>query len=156
MTTDPAPATNSQLDDLLTRLVDQVAQVRCAVVVSEDGLVVSKSTSFPRPEAERLAATASALMSLNRGVCTDFGGGAVLQSLLEMSSGYLVLTSAGTGAYLAVITTENADVGVVVFEMNMLVKKIGEHLSALPRAEFAFGSPSSPRTAWQSSTGGTP
>jgi predicted regulator of Ras-like GTPase activity (Roadblock/LC7/MglB family) len=155
MTPDRAPATNSRLDGLLTRLVEQVAHVRCAVVVSEDGLVVSKSTSFPRPEAERLAATASALMSLNRSVCADFSGGAVLQSLLEMSSGYLALTSAGTGAYLAVITTENADVGVVVFEMNMLVKKIGEHLSALPRAEFAFDSDSPPPTAWQS-TGGMP
>lgn len=28
----------------------------------------------------------------------------------------------------------NADVGVVAYQMNMLVKKIGEHLSAAPRA----------------------
>lgn len=142
MTIDRTPATNHQLDALLTRLVEQVAQVHCAVVVSEDGLVVSKSTNFPRPEAERLAATASALMSLNRSVCADFSGGAVLQSLLEMRFGYLVLTSAGTGAYLAVITTEKADVGVTVFEMNMLVKRIGEHLSAPPRADFASDSAS--------------
>ncbi|SEQ69473.1 hypothetical protein SAMN04487983_1007109 [Streptomyces sp. yr375] len=150
MTTDRAPATDSRLDDLLTRLVEQVAHVRFAVVVSEDGLVVSKSTTFPRPEAERLAATASGLMSLNRSVCADISGGAVLQSMLEMSSGYLILTSAGTGAYLALITTERADVEVVVFEMNMLVKKVGDHLSAHPRAGLAFGyGPQSP-APWQS------
>jgi len=153
MTTHRAPDTDSRLDDLLTRLVDQVAQVRCAVVVSEDGLVVSKSAIFPRPEAERLAAMASALMSLNRGVCADFSGGSVLQSLLEMSSGYLLLTYAGTGAYLALITTARADVEVVVFEMNMLVKKIGEHLSAQPRTGLAFGSRPQPSTAWQSFDG---
>jgi predicted regulator of Ras-like GTPase activity (Roadblock/LC7/MglB family) len=153
MTTDRAPATNSQLDDLLTRLVDQVTHVRCAVVVSEDGLIVSKSTALPRPEAERLGATASALMSLNRSVCGDFGGGSVLQSLLEMSSGYFILTAAGTGAYLGVITSHHADVGVVVFEMNMLVKRIGDHLSALPRAQFASGSGPLPPTAWQNTHG---
>lgn len=129
-----SPATSHSLDFLLTGLVRQVTGVRCAVVVSEDGLVVSNSASFPRPEAERLAATVSGLMSLGRGVCADFDGGAVVQSLLEMRNGFLILTSAGVGAHLAVLTERQADVGVVAFEMNMLVKKVGEHLSAAPRA----------------------
>jgi uncharacterized protein len=138
MTAFRAPATHLQLDHLLTALVQQVADVRHAVVVSEDGLVVSKSTSFPRPEAERLAATASGLMSLGRGVCADFRGGAVLQALIEMREGFLILTSAGIGAHLAVLTSAQADVGVVAYEMNLLVKRIGEHLSAAPRTERAF------------------
>ncbi len=132
-----APATSNNLDFLLTGLVQQVTGVRFAVVVSEDGLVVSKSAAFPRPEAERLAATVSGLMSLGRGVCADFDGGSVVQSLLEMRNGFLVLTSAGAGAHLAVLTEAQADVGVVAFEMNMLLKKVGEHLSAAPRAEFS-------------------
>ncbi|MBL1102531.1 roadblock/LC7 domain-containing protein [Streptomyces coffeae] len=133
MSTHPTPDTHSPLDLLLTGLVEQVANVRHAVVVSEDGLVVSKSTSIERSDAERLAATASGLMSLGRGVCADFAGGAVIQSLIEMRHGFLVLTSAGVGAYLAVLCTATADVGVVAFEMNMLVKRIGEHLGAPPR-----------------------
>ncbi len=139
MTTQPhrSPATYHQLDFLLTGLVQQVTGVRFAVVVSEDGLVVSKSASFPRPEAERLAATVSGLMSLGRGVCADFGGEAVVQSLIEMRQGFLILTSAGTGAHLAVLTEAQADIGVVAFEMNMLVKKVGDHLSAAPRTDLA-------------------
>lgn len=133
-----SPATSSQLDFLLTGLVQQVAGVRFAVVVSEDGLVVGKSDGFPRPEAERLAATVSGLMSLGRGVCADFGGEAVIQSLIEMRQGFLILTSAGTGAHLAVLTDAQADIGVAAFEMNMLVKKVGNHLSAAPRAREAF------------------
>ncbi|WP_329221801.1 roadblock/LC7 domain-containing protein [Streptomyces sp. NBC_01485] len=132
-----SPATSNNLDFLLTGLVQQVTGVRFAVVVSEDGLVVSKSAAFPRPEAERLAATVSGLMSLGRGVCVDFDGGSVVQSLLEMRRGFLILTSAGAGAHLAVLTESQADVGVVAFEMNMLVKKVGEHLSAAPRAELS-------------------
>jgi predicted regulator of Ras-like GTPase activity (Roadblock/LC7/MglB family) len=58
----------------------------------------------------------------------------VRQALIEMANGYLILTSAGPGAHLVVLTGANADVGVVAYQMNMLVKKIGEHLSAAPRA----------------------
>ncbi|MER6090453.1 roadblock/LC7 domain-containing protein [Streptomyces bluensis] len=131
--TRPTPATHSQLDQLLTGLVDRVAEVNHAVVLSEDGLVVSKSTAFVRDDAERLAATASGLMSLSKGVSMDFRGGPVRQLLIEMGNSYLLLTNAGPGASLAVLTSQGADIGVVAYQMNMLVKKIGEHLSAAPR-----------------------
>jgi predicted regulator of Ras-like GTPase activity (Roadblock/LC7/MglB family) len=129
-----SPATHTQLDQLLTGLVDRVAGVAHAVVLSEDGLVVSHSTGFVRDDAERLAATASGLMSLSKGISMDFRGGPVRQALIEMDHSFLVLTSAGSGAHLAVLTGPGADVGVVAYQMNMLVKKIGEHLSAAPRA----------------------
>ena len=132
--TRPIPATHSQLDQLLTGLVDRVAEVNHAVVLSDDGLVVSRSTAFLRDDAERLAATASGLVSLSKGVSMDFRGGPVRQALIEMRNSYLIITAAGTGAHLAVLTHQGADVGVVAYQMNMLVKKIGEHLSAAPRA----------------------
>jgi len=135
--TRPILATHSQLDQLLTGLVDRVAEVNHAVVLSDDGLVVSRSTAFLRDDAERLAATASGLMSLSKGVSMDFRGGPVRQALIEMRNGYLIITAAGTGAHLAVLTHQGADVGVVAYQMNMLVKKIGEHLSAAPRGTVA-------------------
>ena len=110
--TRPIPATHSQLDQLLTGLVDRVAEVDHAVVLSEDGLVVSKSTAFLRDDAERLAATASGLMSLSKGVSMDFRGGPVRQLLIEMGNAFLILTNAGPGANLAVLTRQGADVGV--------------------------------------------
>ncbi|MFC9842114.1 roadblock/LC7 domain-containing protein [Streptomyces sp. NPDC060223] len=135
--TRPVPATHSQLDQLLTGLVERVAEVNHAVVLSEDGLVVSRSTGFLRDDAERLAATASGLMSLSKGVSMDFHGGPVRQALIEMANCFLILSTAGPGAHLAVLTNQGADVGVVAYQMNMLVKKIGEHLSAAPRAGTA-------------------
>src|SRR5690606_15093072 len=96
----PIPATHTQLDQLLTGLVERVADVNQAVVLSEDGLVVSKSTGFLRDDAERLAATASGLMSLSKGVSMDFRGGPVRQALIEMANSYLILTAAGPGAHL--------------------------------------------------------
>jgi predicted regulator of Ras-like GTPase activity (Roadblock/LC7/MglB family) len=130
----PSPATHTQLDQLLTGLVERVADASQAVVLSDDGLVLSKSTGFLRDDADRLAATASGLMSLSKGVSMDFRGGPVRQALVEMANSYLILTSAGPGALLVVLTGPNADVGVVAYQMNLLVKKIGEHLSAAPRS----------------------
>jgi len=49
--------THSQLDQLLTGLVERVAEVNHAVVLSEDGLVVSRSTGFLRDDAEALLST---------------------------------------------------------------------------------------------------
>ncbi|MEV8434713.1 roadblock/LC7 domain-containing protein (plasmid) [Streptomyces sp. HUAS 31] len=131
--THPSPTTHAQLDQLLTGLVERVAHVSHAVVLSEDGLVVSRSTAFRRDDAERVAATASGLMSLSKGISTDVHGGPVRQALIEMANGYLILTSAGPGAHLVVLTGAGADVGVVAYQMNLLVKKIGEHLTAAPR-----------------------
>ncbi|HET6353903.1 roadblock/LC7 domain-containing protein [Streptomyces sp.] len=128
-----APSAHPPLDLLLTHLADQVADVRHALVVSQDGMVVSKSTSLARPDAERLAATVSGLMSLGRSVCTNFDGEAVVQTLIEMRQGYLILTSAGRGAYLTVLCTSRADIGVVAFEMNLLVTRMGDHLGTPPR-----------------------
>ncbi|MFI1166285.1 roadblock/LC7 domain-containing protein [Streptomyces sp. NPDC020801] len=132
-----ATGNDTALELLLTSLVERMAHVRHAVVVSEDGLVVSRSTSVERAAAERLAATASGLVSLAGGLCAEFGGEQVLQTLIEMREGFVLLTSAGTGAHLAVLASAQADVGAVVFEMNMLVRKIGNQLSAPERDERA-------------------
>ncbi len=79
-----------------------------------------------------LAATLVAgLMSLSKALPTWVSsGGPVRQALIEMRDSYLILTAAGPGAHLAVLTNQGADVGVVAYQMNMLVKKIGERLGS--------------------------
>ncbi|MEV6318988.1 roadblock/LC7 domain-containing protein [Streptomyces sp. NPDC051776] len=127
------PHAQNQLDDLLTGLVQVVADVRHAVIVAQDGLVISRSTSFSRAAAERLAAAVSGVMSLSRGISDDTKGGRVLQTLIEMQNGFLMLSSASSGSHLAVLTIREADIGIVAFEMNMLVKKLGALLTTQPR-----------------------
>jgi len=126
-------ATDSRLDWLLTDLVKRVHQTRHAVVLSEDGLLMSRSEAIGRDDAEQLAAAAAGLQSLARGIGRSFKGGAIRQTLVEMDDAFLFLTAAGKGAHLAVLAEQSADVGVVAFEMNMLVKKVGEYLGTRPR-----------------------
>jgi uncharacterized protein len=121
------------LNWLLDNLVTRVAQVRQAIVLSSDGLVVGQSQGLARDDAEHLAALASGFQSLARSTGEQFQGGAVRQTIVEMDEAFLFVTSAGQGANLAVLADAKADVGVIAYEMAMLVTRVGRHLSARPR-----------------------
>ncbi|MEO3784567.1 roadblock/LC7 domain-containing protein [Actinocorallia sp. B10E7] len=121
------------LNWLLDNLVSRVAQVRQAIVLSSDGLVIGQSQGLARDDAEHLAALASGFQSLARSTGEQFQGGAVRQTIVEMDEAFLFVTSAGQGANLAVLADAKADVGVIAYEMAMLVTRVGLHLSARPR-----------------------
>jgi predicted regulator of Ras-like GTPase activity (Roadblock/LC7/MglB family) len=59
--------------------------------------------------------------------------GQVRQTLVEMDHAFLFVTAAGYGACLALLADESADVGMVAYEMNMMVKRVGAVLTAKPR-----------------------
>ncbi|HET9082013.1 MAG TPA: roadblock/LC7 domain-containing protein [Trebonia sp.] len=122
-----------QLNWLLDDLVRRLAGAEQAVVLSGDGLPLARSATLGREDAEHLAAMASAFQSLSRGVGTQFGKGAVQQTVVELEYGYLVVTQAGDGACLALLASEYADLGMVAYEMNVIVRQVGGSLSARPR-----------------------
>ena len=62
-----------------------------------------------------------------------FGGGVVRQTIVEMDTAFLFVTSAGEGSCLAVLSPASADAGLVAYEMAILVKRVGQHLSVNPR-----------------------
>jgi predicted regulator of Ras-like GTPase activity (Roadblock/LC7/MglB family) len=114
---------------LVDDLVDRVAEARHAVVLSADGLLIASSSALSREDAEHLSAVAAGFQSLARGAGRHFGGGAVRQTIVEMDSAFLFVTAAGTGACLAVLASEDADVGLIAYEMAMLVTRVGQYLS---------------------------
>ncbi|MGW1893733.1 roadblock/LC7 domain-containing protein [Streptomyces sp. NPDC002004] len=125
---------SGELDWLLDDLVLRVAQVRHAVVLSNDGLAVGASSALTRADAEHLAAVASGFHSLAKGTGRHFGAGGVRQTMVEMDEGFLFIAAAGEGSCLAVLSTVTADIGLVAYEMARLVKRVGEHLHTPPRS----------------------
>ncbi|MFE3002975.1 roadblock/LC7 domain-containing protein [Nocardia sp. NPDC059246] len=123
----------NELSWLLDDLVNRLPGAENAVVLSADGLVVAHSRALIREHSEHLAAMASALGSLARGVGNQFGKGQVQQTVVELDRGYLIVTEAGTGACLALLASEHADLGMVAYEMNVIVQQVGDSLSASPR-----------------------
>ncbi|MFJ2032024.1 roadblock/LC7 domain-containing protein [Streptosporangium sp. NPDC087985] len=121
------------LDDLVVR----VGEAEHAIVFSSDGLLLATSEGFGQADAEHLAAVGSAIQSLGRGVSDRVEGGAVRQTIIEMRSAYLVVSAAGQGACLAVLCTHDADVGLVAYEMAMLVTRVGQYLTSPARSAQA-------------------
>ncbi len=124
----------NELDWLLDDLIKRVVGAQRAVVLSGDGLLIGRSGNLAKDDAERLSAVASGFQSLAKGTGRHFGGGEVRQTLVEMENAYLVVTAAGLGACLALLASEDADMGMVAYEMNLLVKRVGAYLSATPRS----------------------
>jgi predicted regulator of Ras-like GTPase activity (Roadblock/LC7/MglB family) len=118
---------------LLNDLVDRVAEVKHAVVLSADGLLMAASRGLGREDAEHLSAMASGFHSLARGAGRHFGGGNVRQTIVELDSLFLFVTAAGKRANLAVLGAEDSDVGLIAYEMAMLVTRVGKYLTTSAR-----------------------
>jgi predicted regulator of Ras-like GTPase activity (Roadblock/LC7/MglB family) len=127
------PSVAGRLSWLLDNLVGQVEDVRQALILSRDGLVVATSQNMTTADGEHLSALAAGVQSLARGTANHFGGGEVRQTVIEMDAAFLFVMAAGHGTCLAVLSTASANVGVMAYEMAMLVRRMGRHLSAPPR-----------------------
>jgi predicted regulator of Ras-like GTPase activity (Roadblock/LC7/MglB family) len=123
----------SELSWLLDDLANRVAGVRHAVLLSADGLTMGGSQGLTREDTEHLAAIAAGSHSLATGAGRHFGMGGVRQTIIELEGGFLFVTAAGQGARLAVLAAGDAELGLITYEMALLVRRVGEHLTALPR-----------------------
>src|SRR6202161_2795336 len=116
------------LNWLLDDLVARVAQIDKAVILSRDGLAIGASQGLTREDAEHLAALAAGFQSLARGAGRHFGGGSVRQTIIEMEWGFLLVSAAGSGTSLAVIVEPGCDLGLVAYEMAVLISRSSEHI----------------------------
>ena len=128
-----------ELNWLLDDLVDRVASIRRALVLSGDGLPTGVSKDLSREDSEHLAAVASGFHSLAKGVGRHFDAGGVRQTVVELDEAFLFVTAAGDGSCLAVLSDADSDVGLVAYEMTLLVKRVGVHLATTPRTDLPSG-----------------
>ncbi len=126
---------------LVNNFVDRVPGVTEAVVVSSDGLPMAKSSGLDRDAADRFAAVASGLIGLAYGAAGRFGGGAVHEVVIEMENAFIFVTGISDGSCLAVVATANCDVGLVGYEMALLVERVGPTLTPELREELRVAMP---------------
>jgi predicted regulator of Ras-like GTPase activity (Roadblock/LC7/MglB family) len=124
---------SANLSWLLNDLVERVPTAQQAVVLSADGLLMGASSGLSREDAEHLSAMAAGFQSLAKGASRHFRAGPVRQTVVEMESAFLFVTAAGLGACLAVLASSDADLGLIAYEMAMLVTRVGEFMNAPDR-----------------------
>jgi len=123
----------SDLSWLLTGLVQRVPHTRSALLLSSDGLVKA-AHGLDNDAADHLAALASGLYSLARSAGMRFGDGSeVRQVVVELDTALLFVSTAGSGACLAVLAETEADAAVLGYEMAMLVKSVRPYLATPAR-----------------------
>jgi hypothetical protein len=132
-----APANQpSQFGWLVTNFAERVPGVAHAVVVSADGLLLTASARLPRDRADQLAAVASGMVSLTQGAARCFEAGGVVQTVVEMERGIVLLMSISDGSCLAVLASPTCDIGLIGYEMTLLVDRVGQLLTPQLRAEL--------------------
>jgi uncharacterized protein len=129
-----------QLDWLLVDFVRSTAGARHALVVSADGLRLATSEGIDEALGDQLAAVTSGLASLAQGIARSFAAGPVRQTIVEMTGGYLFVTSISQGSMLAVLADRACDMGMIGYEMTLLAARVG-HMLTPGRRPVAPGPP---------------
>lgn len=114
---------------LLSNFVRDIVGVREAIAVSSDGFLLAGSAGRERDGVERFAAIVSGLTSLTNGAGMVLDCGAVEQIIVEMEDGMLFVSSISDGSALAVLADRDCDMGLVGYEMTLLLERVGTTLT---------------------------
>ncbi|MGD9793935.1 MAG: roadblock/LC7 domain-containing protein [Acidimicrobiia bacterium] len=126
---------------LVANFVERVPGIRHALVVSSDGLAMAVSDGLQREAADRFAAVASGLIGLANGVAVPFRAGRVHEVIIEMQQAFMFVTGISDGSCLAVLAAAGCDMGLVGYEMALLVERCGTVLTPALRAELRASLP---------------
>ncbi|MFE9846597.1 roadblock/LC7 domain-containing protein [Streptomyces goshikiensis] len=119
---------------LLDQKIGTLTGVRCAVLVSADGLLHSRTSSISQGEGERYAAIASSLRGAARSYSEEFGGGGLRQVVLELDHFVSLITQTGANLLLLVQTTDpDADITTIAHQTGALAEKLGDQLAVKAR-----------------------
>lgn len=127
------------LNWLVTNFVQRVPSVAHAIVVSSDGLPMAHSEGFPLDRVDQLAAVTSGLTSLTQGASRVFEAGAVTQTVVDMQRGLLIVMTISGGSSIAVLAAVDCDMGLVAYEMTLLVERVGRALTPQVRSAQSTG-----------------
>ncbi|MBT8228001.1 MAG: dynein regulation protein LC7 [Dactylosporangium sp.] len=114
---------------LLDSFTTNTAGVVEAIAVSSDGLPMAMSSVRERANADRLAAVVSGMTSLAGGVAHCYSLGVLNRVIVDLSEGYLLVTSISAGSVLGVIADRSANLGTVAYEMTLFVGRAGSALT---------------------------
>jgi predicted regulator of Ras-like GTPase activity (Roadblock/LC7/MglB family) len=114
----------SRLDQALSALLSQTPDLLAASVVSFDGLPMASSLPSGMDE-DRVAAMSAALLSLGERAAQGLGRGELSQVYVEGENGSVFLVSAQDEAVLVAVSTKEAKLGLMLFEVKRAAESIG-------------------------------
>ncbi|MHA1836305.1 MAG: roadblock/LC7 domain-containing protein [Candidatus Odinarchaeia archaeon] len=117
----------SQIESILREMELTTRHVEASAVVSPQGLPICSAMPVGVDDGI-LAAMTATIMSIAERTANELTRGKLSRILVEGDEGYLIITSAGKDAILAVLTKTKANLGMVFLVMDKAAKKIAKLL----------------------------
>jgi len=114
---------------LMASFVRSTPGVDQAIAVSSDGLLIALSSHLERASADKLAAIITGMRALAHGAANELAKGQVLQVLVEMGNEFLFVSAISGGSTLGVVASRGCDLGLVGYEITLLVERVGAQLT---------------------------
>jgi uncharacterized protein len=114
---------------LLGSFTERTPGVEQCIAVSSDGLLMATASTLDRASADKMAAIVTGLRSLADGASRILNTGGLSQVIIEMGTAYLFVASISGGASLGVVAGRDSDLGLVGYEITMLVQRVGTQLT---------------------------
>lgn len=135
MTTPGNAKSHGDLGWILDEHILRLPHTLRALVLSADGLRIVSSQGIEVDMADRLAANISGMQALSREAAefADCAGGPWEMTMIKYGRGYLFIMAAGSGTYLAVSASQNADVEAVSYAMEKTIDRLGREMNVAAR-----------------------
>lgn len=111
-----------KLDDVLTGLM-QVGQIKASGIVSKEGLLINSRTP-PDVDARIFSALCSTIMGAAEAASGQMNTGIVNEISVKTEKGTIVLMPAGEKAILTALTETDAQLGLILFEMDSRANQV--------------------------------
>lgn len=115
------------LDEVLAGIL-QVGQVKACGVVSKEGLLIDSRTP-PDVDARIFSALCSTIMGAAEAASGQLNTGLVGQISVKTDKGTIVLLPAGSKAILTALTEPEAQLGLILFEMESRALQVNKILN---------------------------
>jgi hypothetical protein len=110
-----AKTKKDKLDDELSGIM-QVGQIKACGIISKEGLLISSKTP-PDVDGRIFAALCSTIMGAAEAASGQMNTGKVSEISVKTDKGIIVLIPAGEKAILTALTDTEAQLGLILFEM---------------------------------------
>jgi predicted regulator of Ras-like GTPase activity (Roadblock/LC7/MglB family) len=124
-----AKTKKEELDDLLSALL-QVGQIKASAIVSKEGLLINSRTP-PDVDARIFSALCSTIMGAAEAASAQMTTGDVSQISVKTNKGTIVLIPAGQKAILTSLTEPEAQIGLILFEMESIAEQVNQIMGGM-------------------------
>ena len=118
-----------KLDTVLSSIM-QVGQIKACAIVSKEGLLINSRTP-PDVDARIFSALCSTIMGAAVAASTQMKTGGVSEISLKTEKGTIVLIPAGSKAILTALTEIEAQIGLILFEMESQAEQVEKILHGM-------------------------